>query len=173
MKPTNSDIELQVDELLKGLDADARNLQNSLSLLNELRGLVIKRDEVALRRLLKTIQTGAASTAEAGAQRESARRKLADSLGWQIGETTLSRLETVVSGRRRIEISEKKAQLMSLTGALRTEYSRTSLLLSECARFNRLLLENILQSGRTRGVTYASDGSTKQQSQTAFVNMQF
>ncbi len=172
MRPTAVDIELQIDELLKGLDADAQHLQDSLSLLNELRALVIKRDEVALRRLLKTIQIRPKGITTGASQRESARKRLAGLLGWEVKETTLSRLETVISGRRRLDITQKKAQLMSLTESIRAEYARTAMLLSECTRFNRLLLDNILQSGRATGVTYTPDGTTKQQSQTAFVNMQ-
>jgi hypothetical protein len=172
MRPTEVEIELQIDELLKGLDADAQHLQDSLSLLHELRALVIKRDEVALRRLLKTIQIRPKGIATGASQCESARERLAKLLGWEVGETTLSRIETVVSGKLRLDIAQRKARLMSLTESLRTEYSRTAMLLSECARFNRLLLDNILQSGRATGVTYTPDGTTKQQSQTAFVNMQ-
>lgn len=173
MRSSVFDIDLQVDELLKCTEADAQRLQNSLSLLDDLRKLVIKRDEAGLHRLLKAIQALPKGGADIQAQREATRRRLAEMLGWEIRETTLSRLETVVSEPRRHAIAERKAQLMSLTMSLRTEYSRTAILLSECARFNRLLLDNILQSGRITGVTYTSDGSKKQQSQTAFVDMHF
>jgi len=174
MRSSVFDIDLQVDELLKYTEADAQRLQNSLSLLDELRKLVIKRDEAGLHKLLKAIQVlPTKGGADIQSQREAARRRLAEMLGWEIRETTLSRLETVVSEARRHAIAERKAQLMSLTMSLRTEYSRTAILLSECARFNRLLLDNILKSGRITGVTYTSDGSKKQQSQTAFVDMHF
>jgi len=173
MRSIATDIELLVDELLKTLDVDVRRLQNSLMLLDELRRLVIKRDEAGLRRLLKEIQIELKTAAEVNSKRELAREKLAGILGWEAGKTTLSRLETVVSEEHRTGIAARRAQLMSLTYSLRTEYSRTAVLLSECTRFNRLLLDNILASARTAGVIYASDGSTRQQSDSAFVNMQF
>ena len=47
----------KVDELLIILDKDAQHIQESLSRLNELRGLVIKRDDAALGKLLGSIQS--------------------------------------------------------------------------------------------------------------------
>ena len=49
-------IEDKVDELLVCLDIDALNIQENLSQLNELRSLVIKRDDAALGTLLEKIQ---------------------------------------------------------------------------------------------------------------------
>ena len=46
----------KVDELLAVLDKDIEHIQRSLSRLNELRRLVIKRDDTALGKLLESIQ---------------------------------------------------------------------------------------------------------------------
>jgi len=45
------------------------------------------------------------------------------------------------------------------------------LLLSECARFNNLLLKSIFDLGKTGAVYYNSNGATKQQTDMAFVNL--
>jgi len=47
MKSTATEIEAKVDELLSCLDKDSQHIQESLSQLNRLRSLVIKRDDVS------------------------------------------------------------------------------------------------------------------------------
>ena len=67
----------------------------------------------------------------------------------------------------------KKTKLMSLVNELKKEYYSTALLLSECARFNNLLLNKIFDIGKTGAVYYKSRGATKPQTDMAFVNLQF
>jgi len=45
--------------------------------------------------------------------------------------------------------------------------------LSECARINRMLLKGFFYLGNTGTVSYGSNGAAKQQSDMAFVNLQF
>ena len=167
------DIELQVDALLDVLDGDIQQLRTNLSLLDQLRELVLKRDEVGLRRLLEDMQTRGRGDIENESKRMIIRKKLAGILGWNVKQVTLTRLEDTVTGSQRLAIAEKKAELESLIQSLRAEYSKTAFLLSECARFNRLLLEGILEFGRTTALTYKSNGTTESQSRSAFVNMRF
>ncbi|MHC4482152.1 MAG: hypothetical protein ACYSW4_01245 [Planctomycetota bacterium] len=56
MKATAVEIEDKVDKLVVVLDKDIQHIQEALSQLNELRSLVIKRDEVALGKLLERIR---------------------------------------------------------------------------------------------------------------------
>jgi hypothetical protein len=173
MESTMANIELQVDELLSVLDVDIQQLRNNLSLLDKLRSLVLKRDEAGLRSLLDVVRTMPNGEAGNESKRISIRKTLAGMLGWEFEEVTLTRLEEAISGPQRFGIAEKKAEITSLIGSLRTEYSRTALLLSECARFNRLLLNNIMEFGRATALTYKSNGTTEPQSRAAFVNMRF
>ena len=57
MKTTTVEIEDKVDELLILLDRDIQHMQQNLSWLNELRVLVVKREETDLGKLLGSIQT--------------------------------------------------------------------------------------------------------------------
>ena len=57
MKPATTSIEDKVDELLLVLDEDIRHIQQSLSWLNELRSLIIKRDDASLGKLLELIRS--------------------------------------------------------------------------------------------------------------------
>ena len=172
MKPATT-IENKVDELFAILETDVRHLKEGLSRLNELRGLVIKRDDAALSRLLDTIRAEANSRSVQGAKRQSIRRDLANELGCNAEQVTLSRLETILSETKRSRVASTKAALRVLVKELEKEHARTAMLLSECARLNRLFLSHFLGLGKTETATYSPDGVRKQQNETAFVSIRF
>jgi hypothetical protein len=165
-------IEKKVDELLAVLETDMQHLQEGLSRLNELRGLVIKRDDAALSRLLDTIRAEANSRSVQGAKRQSIRTDLAHELGCNAEQMTLSRLETVLSETKRSRVKSTKAALRVLVKELEEERARTAMLLAECARLNRLFLSHFLGLGKSETVTYSPGGVRKQQNETAFVSIQ-
>jgi hypothetical protein len=68
-------------------------------------------------------------------------------------------------------ITHKKAQLSALIEKLRKEYLSTAKLLSECARFNNMLLRSIFDLGNAGAVYYNANGVTRTQNESAFVNM--
>ena len=173
MKATAISIEDKVDELLIVLDKDIRHIQQSLSQLNELRGLVIKRDDVSLGKLLELIQGKSDSYLRNEHKRQLIRKELASALGCGPEQMTLSRLEAGLPKEKREQVAERKTKLKSLIGELKKEHLSTALLLSECSRFNRMLLKGVFNLENTRTVCYGSNGATKQQSDMAFVNLQF
>ena len=139
MKATATEIEGKVDELLAVLDKDIQHIHDTLSQLNELRSLVIKRDDTALAKLLGSIRAEADSYAANESKRQSIRRELADAFSCNVKEMTLSRLETVLPEQKKVQISDRKASLWASIKELKKEHSSTAMLLSECARFNSLL----------------------------------
>jgi hypothetical protein len=141
--------------------------------LNELRRLVIKRDDAALGKLLERIQTESDRYRPNESCRQSIRKELANALGCDLEKVTLSALEASLPKAKKDEVTRMKAKLRSLTGELKKEHLSTALLLSECARFNNLLLKSIFDLGRTGVVYYDSNGATRRQVDTAFVNLQF
>ena len=163
----------KIDELLVALEDDSRRVRQVLSRLDELRGLVIKRDEAALGKLLETIGAESDTYSANESKRQSIRKDLADALDCTVEDMTLSRLESMLSGEKRSQVAAKKAELKALTGNLKTEHLRTAMLLSDCARFNSVLLRSVLELGQTGAITYGSNGATKHQTDTVFVNMQF
>jgi hypothetical protein len=172
MISTATEIEDKVDELLTCLDKDIQHIQESLSLLNRLRSLVIKRDDVALNKLLEIIQAESNSYRRHESNRQSIRNELANALGCNTEQMTLSMLEVRLPKEKKAQVIQKKAKLMSLITELKKEYLSTALLLSECARFNNLLLKSIFDLGNTGAVYYNSNGAIKRQTDIAFVNMQ-
>ncbi len=173
MKSAATEIEDKVDELLACLDKDCQHIQESLSQLNKLRSLVIKRDDAGLGKLLKIIQAESDSYGSHESNRQTIRKELANALGCNTEQMTLSVLEASLPKGKNAQVTKMKVTLMSLIKELRKEYLSTFLLLSECARFNNLLLKSIFDLGKTGTVYYNSNGATKRQTDMAFVNLQF
>ena len=173
MKSTGTEIEDKVDELLACLDKDSQHIQQSLSQLNQLRSFVIKRDDSSLSKLLKVIQIEAESNRNNESKRQNVRKELANALGYDTEQLTLTVLEANLPKEITARVVNKKTKLMSLVNELKKEYFSTVLLLSECTRFNNLLLNKIFDIGKTGAVYYNSNGATKQQTDMAFVNLRF
>ena len=173
MKETVAEIEDKVDALLTVLDKDIEYMQDSLSLLNELRSLVIKRDDAALGKLLGSIRAEADSYVTNESKRRSIRRELAGAFGCNVREMTLSKLETILPEEKKTQVADRRAKLRALAEELKKEHSSTAMLLSECARFNSVLLRTIFDVGKTGTVTYSPNGAAKRQIDTALVNLRF
>ena len=173
MRATEIPIEEKVDQLLACLEKDGRHIERNLSQLNELRRLVIKRDEPALAGLLESIRAESESYRTHESERQSIRRELGDMLGCELRQMTLSTLQAHLPKAKRAQVAQAKARLRSLIEEYKKEHLSTALLLSDCARFNNLLLKSIFEIGNTGTVYYNSNGTAKRQTDTAFVNLQF
>lgn len=172
MESTMPGIEAKVDELLVVLDEDIRHVRASLLRLDELRSLVIKRDQAGLGRLLEKIREESQEYSLNESKRESIRMGFASDLRCPVGDMTLSRLESVLGDERRIEVVQKKALLRSLMQKLKKEHARTAMLLSDCARFNSALLRSIVDPRNAGAGTYGSDGIKRVQANSVFVSLQ-
>ena len=173
MEATIVGMEEKIDELVVVLDEDIRNMRESLSRLDELRGLVIKHDEPALAGLLETIRGEVDGYHSCELKRQSIRKELAAALDCDLKQMTLSRLEEVLPEEKKAQVTERKDKLRLLTEELKKEYLSTTMLLSDCTRFNSLLLKSIFDLGKTGMVYYNSNGAAKRQIDAAFVNLEF
>lgn len=173
MKTATIEIEEKVDELLACLDTDVKHIQESLANLNELRSLVIKRDDTALGKLLENIQAGANRYGANESNRQSIRKGLANILGCGIEQMTLSTLVSCLPEAKKELMTQMQTKLRALTAELKKEHFSTAMLLSECSRFNSLLLRSVFDLDQTGAVYYNSNGATKRQVDTAFMNLQF
>jgi sugar-specific transcriptional regulator TrmB len=163
----------KIDELLAILDKDIEHIQDSLLRLDKLRSLLIKPNNESLDGLLESIQADSDSYVANETKRQSIRRELAATLGCDVEQMTLSKLEANLEGQQKDQVTGKKIKLKLLTEELKNEHLSTVMLLSDCAMFNSLLLKTIFDFGRTETVYYNSNGSAKRQSDAAFVNLQF
>ena len=173
MKIAITEIEDKVDVMLDVLDKDIQHIQQCLSHLNELRSLVIKRNDVALSKILERIQHESDSYRNNELKRQSLRKELANILGCNFEQMTLSTLEAAMSEEKKARVTERKTKLRALIKELKKEHLSTALLLSECARFNHLLLKSIFDLGKSEIVTYSCNGATRRQTDMGFVNLRF
>ena len=157
-----NDIEKQTDEMLGCLDVDIEHIQKNLACLNEMRGLVIKRDDVALQNLLDQIQNGSDSFKEHETKRQMIRKILADSLDCDVSKINLTMLEKELPEAKSILVREKKEKLKSLIDEFKKEYTSTIILVSECSRFNKMLLKSIFNPGKTSSVYYKANGTVSE-----------
>jgi len=173
MKTPNIEMEVKVDRLLVVLQRQLEAIKLNLSRLNELRAFVVKRDEVSLRKLLTNIQSESPMQAQDEQKREILRRELADIFGCQTSQMTLSMLEKQLDGQRKQRVTHIKNELRDSAIELRKEHSGTMMLLAECARFNKTLLNGILSLGRSSEITYSQNGSALRHGNSGFMNLQF
>ncbi|MHC4060248.1 MAG: hypothetical protein ACYSR6_01380 [Planctomycetota bacterium] len=168
---TPTEIEDKVTELMVVLDKDVRHIQESLSRLVELRGLVIKRDDDTLSKLIDKIRCESERYAANELKRQSIRKKLAVALGCSVEQMTLSRLQVALPKEKSAQVARIKTELSSLTRELRKEHLSTTLFLSECARLNSLLLNSVFGLGKAGALVYDSNGAPMPQTEKAFVNL--
>jgi flagellar biosynthesis/type III secretory pathway chaperone len=163
------DIQPLIRSLIQTLDIDIVQIRHSLTLLESLRVLVIKRDESGLSALLSEVRQQNRSNGRCENQRQVLRERLGAMLGYERGSMTLSHLLGHVSGPLHDEVSQKRAQLQHLLEQLQEQWELTHVLLRDCARLNRRLLNAIFS--QTGSSTYGPGGLRQTLAQTHVVNM--
>lgn len=173
MKTAAFEIEDKINQLLAVLDKDIRHIEDTLSRLNDLRSFIVKRDDASLQKLLESIRSESNSYKENESKRQLLRQELAAALNCDFKQMTLSGLEAELSGEKKTEVTQRKIKLKTLAAKLKKEHSSTIILLTDCARFNNMLLKSILELGQAGTITYSPRGSAERQTNSAFMNLQF
>ena len=171
MNEQTIEISQKTQDLLGVLERDVEHIGRTVSYLNELRGLVIKRDEKALGRLLDAIRTESQEYAGNEQRRNLMRKEMAEALGCRPEELTLTFLKKSASGQALTAIAEVQQKLKTMVKRLQREYTATVTLISDCARINSLLLKTVFERNLPGLVCYDSAGLTKRQGDAAFMNM--
>jgi len=162
----------KIEELLELLDEDIRHLETTLSTLDTLRSLIIKRDDSALTRLLDEIRAGVNARTASERRRQELRIELAQLLGCEVPKVTLSQLQVSLPECRRQAVALRQAKLQSLAQQMKREYTLTSTLVSDCARFNRSLMHMFFGLDVKQGLTYNSNGTATRLMDAARVSLQ-
>jgi hypothetical protein len=168
----SSVVETKVERLLAALDGDIRHLETTLAQLDALRGLLIKRDDGALARLLTEIRSRTEAYAENEQTRQMLRADLAMALGCGAGRLTLSKLQSMVPEPQRASVATRQERLSSLIAELKREYMLTVALVSDCARFNRTLMRTFFGVCSQTGVLYSPSGQMRQPTTTTLMSLQ-
>jgi hypothetical protein len=173
MSTTALDIERWVLELLIVLKQESDAMALVETWLEQLRERVMERDEAALERLLKEIQAKQGLRPEPEQRRQQIRLELASALGVPFEQMTLTRLKGLLTGELQNQVSRMRDQLQSQTETLRVQHQGTVMLLADCARFNRLLLNSIFEKSHQTMTTYTPRGNAQHKRSSDLVNMQF
>jgi hypothetical protein len=173
MNMISSLAETKVEALLTALDEEIRNTESTLSQLDLLRALLIKRDDRALEQLLHDLRQEAASRAAGAQRREAIRKELADELGCDLRVMTLSFLKRTLSGPRRQAVADRQTRLQSLIAQLKREYALTTALVADCARFNRSLMRVFFGLDVKGKTTYNAQGAVSRPADASLVNLHY
>lgn len=173
MNAATTELAQSIDQLLVVLQKDLERIEQSIERLNELRALVIKRDDSGLDRLLEQMRSQSEEYVQNQKLREQLREQIAVILDWPVEQVRLGRLQQILPERQSIQVAQMRERLTKTIARLRTEHAGTALLLADLARFNGILLNWILETGRACGMTYDCRGETSRSRDVAFVNLQF
>ncbi|HUT02244.1 MAG TPA: flagellar export chaperone FlgN [Phycisphaerae bacterium] len=152
-KPTDP-----TDELARLLEAESALLDLRRSQLASLCGAIIDRDDEAVERLLDQVERAQELQSATDRELDVLRRQWAERLGCPPEEVKLSRLIAALPEPLRGALAEQRQQIIERAEGLQREHMRTVMVLTECARINRLLLESLFPE--SQGVTtYSAAGS--------------
>jgi hypothetical protein len=166
------DVLRKTEELVAVLETDIQHIQESLLLLDRLRGLLIKHDVEGLQGLLQQLRAQADAYASIESRRQRLQRQLAVLLDCPMGELTLSRLAGAMPGALGETVARQRMTLRDLVDRLGREYHNTSVLLTDCVRFNHALFHAVFQQGKTQSVVYGATGAAQTCTGSHMMNVQ-
>ncbi len=147
-------------------------LEHTLEQLNALRAAVIRRDEETLERLLEQTRQDALQERELAQRQCALERQLVAVVDGLSLPLTLTGLCRALDEPLRSRVEQTQQALRRTAERVQREYESTDLLLRQCARCNRRLLDAIL--GRSpQSLTYNAQGQSRQDTQGGLVSMKF
>ena len=164
-----------VAELLDLLDEEIVLLDLRRRQLEALSEAIAVRDNDRLEMLLEEVERTLEMQAGVDAKLRALRASLAEEMAGpgrvplRDDEVRLSDLARMLGGERRQAIERRRTEIVRLAGELRTQHLRTAVLLTECGRINRLLLEAIFPQSRSV-TTYGEGGSSSWRPDTGLVD---
>jgi hypothetical protein len=171
MKTISLEFDNLIDPLLAVLQKDMDHITSTLGILDQLRGMVIKRDDESLNLLLEKVRLKTEKYTLVENQRQQIRRELARLWGCEPLEMTLTKLTQILAPEKSNKVKEMRNNLENLMARFKAEHLSTFMLLSECSRFNGVMLSALL-NGRREETTYNRQGSMNSQSKRNIMNLQ-
>lgn len=153
-----------IGELLGLLDEEIVLLDLRRRQLEALSEAIVVRDNDRLEGLLEEIERTLEVQTSTDGKLKALRAALAEKMAGPGGvplrgeEVRLSALAQRLEGEQPQALEDRRRQIVQLAGELRTQHLRTAILLTECGRINRMLLEAIFP--RSQSVTTYSEGGS-------------
>lgn len=130
-------------EFLPFLDRQIEYLEQAKKLFDEFRAALIRRDIEELEEVRQHLEAKEAQRQELDRQTESCRRCLAAALNCGPEDVCISRLCRAADPPTARELQKRQRRARDLAAEVKTVHLATELLLRECARINRRMLETI------------------------------
>ena len=138
-----------ISELLTVLDEELELLATKRSLLSDLSEALIGRNDEDTERLLEQIEQSEQAQASLDMRLKAVRESLADVFGCDARDLRLSRLVAELPDDQARKVDSRRRKMTGQVEALRRQHLQTVLMLAECARINRMLLDSMLPAGET------------------------
>jgi len=163
--------ELPIGEFLATLDEEIALLEVKRSQLAALAEALIKRDNETTEDLLKRMEATEQTQASVDQRLAGMRAKLAEAIGCPAGDLRLADLAEQLPHEQAQQLDARREKIILRGQELRQEHLKTAMMLAECSRVNRLLLDCMLPGGETV-VTYGSAGADLWRSAPGLVDME-
>jgi len=147
-----------VQRLTESLDQQIELLGARSDELDALNESICANDNDRMEQVLTEMGLSRQRQGQADRQFKAAREDLARHLGWQIGKTRLERLLGLVGEPERRALARRRRQVVELAETLRRKHRQTVVLLAECAKINRLLIDCLLGPDQ-RVTVYGATGA--------------
>ena len=158
MMPTSPATKRLVDRLSSVLDDEIALLELRRRQLEAMTACVVNRDDPALERLLKEMEQTRDVQASADSRLRQAREELAAAFGLDPSQFRLGGLIDRLPESDRHRLVERRRRVAGLVQTVRKQHLRAAVLVAECARVNRRLMEALMP--RTAALTtYGAGGS--------------
>ncbi len=164
-----SPVESLVDQLLELLDEQVRLLEEKRGHLRDLSSALIDRDESATESVLERMEDTERRGGEADCRLHRVRQSLGENVGCPAESLRLTALIPLLPAEKGRLLRLRRDRIAEQADHLRREHLRTVMLLNECVRINRMLLETLVP-GAGSVTTYGTGGADFWSWQTGLVD---
>jgi len=130
-----------VRPLVACLDAQIELLSGREAELDALSEAIIANDNDRMEQVLDQMTQSRQRQRQADADLENARAALARKLGWPVRQTRLANLVARVEPASREPLRARRRTVMELAARISLKHRQTAVLLAECTRVNRMLID--------------------------------
>lgn len=148
------------EQLLEALDSELELLAAKRAEMEQLLAALVSRDNAALERLLPRMEQTQQEQSQADREVERISSDLAAQVGCPLERPRLSQLAPYLPSDLARVLEDRRRALTDELGLLRRRHMEMSMLLHECQKINRLLLECILRES-TGPRTYSAKGNLR------------
>lgn len=149
-------VEPLVAHLQQLLDEEIGLLQAKQSQMESLSGAILGRDDTAMEATMAQMETTARQQSAVESRLSALRVTIAGELGLGGGPLRLSTLISHLPPQQASLLEYRRNQIVALAEQIRRRHVEVAILLRECARINRMLLESL--TGGQSVTTYGADG---------------